>query len=206
MQPKCKTVAWFVSSEPQQRCCAVPRHLPDGPHHAGYSTDWHGGGWTHQLWEAQAGRCRLPVVFCMNDCDCSQFAFYCSALFFSVLWVHLCSVLFLSPVGVWDSLSDSAASGFLFPLRPSRQPSYHHLAAGAHTAHRPGEVRHTLTPLQYSIKTIRPVGRLSHSHLLCFLIYLFFYCFLKLWAVPWPGASGWPLSQLSQLMEQSSAH
>lgn len=50
-------------------------------------------------------------------------------------------VFFLPHAGVWDSVSDSAAPGFLLQLQPSSQPPDHFLAAGAHAAHWPGEVR-----------------------------------------------------------------
>lgn len=75
--------------------------------------------------------------------------YFCSVLFFFISFISffyffiiiVLFVFFLPHAGVWDSVSDSAAPGFLFQLQPSSQPPDHFLAAGTHAAHWPGEVR-----------------------------------------------------------------
>lgn len=166
----------FLCLELQQWCGTIPGHLPDSPHHAGHSVERHSGrefficlplwhfsgsiiqynsgclffpllftGWPHKLWETQTGKCRLLVVSWINYWQISICCSFCS-----IFWPLLYFVV--SFIGIWDSLSDSAASSFLFPLQFSSQPSCRRLAADAHAAHRPGEVRLTLNPFIYIMK------------------------------------------------------
>lgn len=151
-------------------------------------------GWTHKLWETQTGRYRLLVVPYIN---CWQIS-VCHLVALFVLWFNLCRILLFSFfIGIWDSLSDPAASGFLFLLQFSAQPSYHHVAAGARAAHGPGEVGCTPNPFVYIMKQV--LMKSTMSYFICF-------CLLQLWTVSRTGASSWPLPQLSQHVEQLSAH
>lgn len=113
------------------------------PYNAGCSSLF--TGWTRQLWETQTSRLSPPSG---PNCVFHNWLLTCSTIDFA-----LC-LSFCFP-GVWDSLPDSAAPDFLFPLQPSSGPSHHSLAAGTHAAHRPGEVGHILTPLQHDIRTIK---------------------------------------------------